>query len=106
MTYQSGHDYRSEHKHASATEQMSEAADQITDKAQKLGSEALDRADEFLKPVGLSIREQPMTCLAIVGGVAFAVGAFWMLRSSQNHSRTEDLARQFSEFAGRFRGGR
>jgi hypothetical protein len=30
-------------------------ADQVADKARELGGEALDRADEWLKPVGLSI---------------------------------------------------
>ena len=41
-----------------------------------------DRADEWLKPTGLSIKERPMTVLAVVGGLAFAAGAFWMLKNS------------------------
>ena len=54
-------------------------ADQAIDRTRELAEEALDRADEWLKPVGLSIKERPMTVLAVVGGLAFAAGAFWML---------------------------
>jgi hypothetical protein len=73
--------------------------EKVAEKAQEIGSEALDRADEWLKPVGLSVKERPMTCLAVVGGLAFAAGAFWMLRSSQQQSRMEQLAQQVSDYA-------
>jgi hypothetical protein len=72
----------------------------VAEKAQELGSEALDRADEWMKPLGLSVKERPMTCLAVVGGLAFAAGAaFWMLRNSQQQSRIEQLAQQVSDYA-------
>ena len=57
-------------------------SEQVMDKTRELAEEALDRADEFLKPVGLSIKERPMTVLAVVGGLAFAAGALWMLTAS------------------------
>ena len=62
-------------------------ADQGMDKTRELAEEALDRADEFLTPVGLSIKERPMTVLAVIGGLAFAAGALWMFSKSRQHSR-------------------
>ena len=49
-------------------------SEQAIDKTRELAEEALDRADEWLKPTGLSIKERPMTVLAVVGGLAFAAG--------------------------------
>ena len=72
-------------------------ADQVADKARELGGEALDRADEWLKPVGLSIKERPMTVLAVVGGLAFAAGAFWMLRNSRQQSRYDAIVETLSD---------
>jgi hypothetical protein len=71
------------------------------ERARELGEEALDRADAMLRPVGLSIRERPMTCLAIVSGLAFAAGAVWMLRNSRQQSRTDEFLQQLSEYARR-----
>ena len=67
-------------------------SEQAIDKTRELAEEALDRADEWLKPTGLSIKERPMTVLAVVGGLAFAAGAFWMLRNSrQQQSRYDQV---------------
>src|SRR5262250_2470091 len=73
------------------------------DRARELGEESLDRADAMLRPVGLSIRERPMACLAVVGGVAFAAGAVWMLRNARRQSRTEELLQQLSDYSRRAR---
>jgi len=72
-------------------------SEQAMDKTRELAQEALDRADEFLKPVGLSIKERPMTVLALVGGVAFAAGAFWMLKSSRQQSRYDQVLATLSD---------
>jgi len=91
MTQQSG---RSGYKQ----DQRNGIADQVADKARELGEEALDRADEWLKPVGLSIKERPMTVLAVIGGLAFAAGAVWMLRNSrQQQSRYDQVLASLSE---------
>jgi hypothetical protein len=50
-----------------------------------------------VKPTGLSIKERPMTVLAVVGGLAFAAGAFWMLRNSQQQSRYDELVATLSD---------
>jgi hypothetical protein len=63
--------------------------------------EALDRADEWLKPVGLSIKERPMTVLAMIGGLAFAAGAVWMLRNSRQQSRYDQVLASLSDLSRR-----
>jgi hypothetical protein len=94
MTQQSG---RGERSHNGGV------ADQVADKARELGGEALDRADEWLGPVGLSIKERPMTCLAVVSGLAFAAGAIWMLRNSQRQSQMQELMGSLSDLSRRSR---
>ena len=38
-----------------------------------------------------------MTVLAVVGGLAFAVGAFWMLKSSRQQSRYDQVLATLSD---------
>ena len=90
MTQQSGpYDYNPHERNG-----MSE---QAIDKTRELAEEALDRADEWLKPTGLSIKERPMTVLAVIGGLAFAAGAFWMLRNSRQKSRYDQVLETLSD---------
>lgn len=72
-------------------------SEQVADRTKELAEEALDRADEWLNPTGLSIKERPMTVLAVVGGLAFAAGAFWMLRNSRQQSRYNELVATLSD---------
>jgi hypothetical protein len=72
-------------------------SEQVADRTKELAEEALDRADEWLKPTGLSIKERPMTVLAVVGGLAFAAGALWMLRNSRQQSRYDELVATLSD---------
>jgi hypothetical protein len=91
MTQQSG---RSGYK----PDQRNGASDQTIERTRELAEEALDRADEWLKPTGLSIKERPMTVLAVVGGLAFAAGAaFWMLKHSRQQSRYEQVLATLSD---------
>jgi hypothetical protein len=73
------------------------------DRVSEIGSEALDRADEWLRPVGLSIKEKPMTCLAIVGGLAFVGGALWIMRKTQRQSYVDQVLGQVSDLTRRAR---
>ena len=84
MTQQSG-------RHGYKPNERNGTSEQVVDKTKELAEEALERADEWLKPTGLSIRERPMTVLAVVGGLAFAAGAFWMLKNSRQQSRYDEL---------------
>ena len=72
-------------------------AENAMDTTREFAEEALDRADEWLKPVGLSIKERPMTVLAVVGGFAFAVGAFWMFSKSRQTSRYDEVVATLSD---------
>ena len=91
MTQQSG---RSGYK----PEQRNGASEQAIERTRELAEEALDRADEWLKPTGLSIKENPMTVLAVVGGLAFAAGAaFWMLKGSRQKSRYDEVLATLSD---------
>ena len=89
MTQQGGRGYKPHERNG-----MSE---QAMDKTRELAEDALDRADEFLKPVGLSIKERPMTVLAVIGGLAFAGGAFWMLSKSRQRSRYDEVLATLSD---------
>jgi len=102
MAQQSGQTNHAQ-KQSNMSEQVTERAKALSDKAQELGSEAIDQADEWLRPVGLSIKERPMTCLAVIAGVAFAAGALWMTRSSRSQSRFDELSQQLSDYARRSR---
>ena len=89
MTQQSGRSYKPHERNG--------MADQTVDRTRELAEEALDRADEFLKPVGLSIKERPMTVLAVVGGLAFTAGALWMFKSSRKPSRYDEMLATLSD---------
>ena len=91
MTQQSG---RSGYR----PDQRNGVSEQGLDRTRELAEEALDRADEWLKPTGLSIKERPMTVLALVGGLAFAAGAaFWMLKGSRQQSRYDEVLAALSD---------
>ena len=96
MTQQSGN-YRYGDREPTVESRIAAAGE----RARELGEEALDRADAVLRPVGLSLRERPMTCLALVGGLAFAAGAVWMLRNSRQQSRMDEFLQQVSDYTRR-----
>lgn len=73
--------------HSSMQDQISEQAQAVAEKAQELGTEALDRVDGWLKPVGLSLKERPVVTLAVLGGVALAIGAIWSSRAQRPSSQ-------------------
>src|SRR6476646_1981120 len=89
MTQQGGRGYKPHERNGTS--------EQVMDKTRELAEEALDRAEEFLKPVGLSIKERPMTVLAVVGGLAFAAGALWMFKSSPKPSRYNEVLATLSD---------
>jgi hypothetical protein len=79
-------------------EQIPDTAKDYAERARELGQDAIDRADEYLQPVGLSLRERPVTTLAVFAGLAFAAGAYWMLKSSRR-SRLEELFAQLPDLS-------
>ena len=106
MTQQSGnYGYREggQRQGADLSDEIAERTRAAADKTIELGKDALDQADAWLKPVGLSIKERPMTCLAVVGGLAMAAGALWMLRPSRRQSQVSDFFSQLSDLPQRLR---
>jgi uncharacterized protein YjeT (DUF2065 family) len=85
-------------------DQVAETAKDYANKAREVGEDAIELADEYLRPIGLSLKERPMTTLAVFGGIAFVAGAaFWMLRNSQRQSRLDGLLAQLPDLSGRSR---
>ena len=85
-------------------EQVSERAKEYAGKAREIGEDAIDQADEYLRPIGLSLRDKPMTTLAVFGGIAFAAGAIWMLRNSRaQQSRMDEVLAQLPDLSRRMR---
>src|SRR4051794_17337377 len=101
MHRQAEYGYGKTARDESLTDRLNETAKEYTENAREVGEDAMDRADEYLRPIGLSLKERPMTTLAIFGGIAFAAGAFWMLRNSRQQSRMDDVLGQLNDFARR-----
>lgn len=92
------------HRDDSLGEQATETAKEYAGKAVEIGEDAIDRADEYLRPIGLSLREKPLTTLAVFGSVAFAAGAFWMLRNARaQESRMDEILAQIPDLYRRAR---
>jgi hypothetical protein len=101
MTHQSDQYGDQPNPHPTVAERISEGATTAVDTTAKTAGDALDQAEEWLKPIGLSIKERPGTALAVVGGIAFAAGALWMLRPSRQQSRAQTLLSSLSNYAPR-----
>jgi hypothetical protein len=64
-----------------------ESEDNLSERMQDLR----DRAGDLAGDLTASVRERPYTTMAIAGGLAFAVGALWMMRRRQPQSRLDAL---------------
>jgi hypothetical protein len=62
--------------------------------------EVSDRVSTLTSDVVRAIEERPYTSLAIAGGLAFAIGALWMLKRQQQRSSFERLCSQLPSFPG------
>ena len=66
------------------------------DQATEMGQEALDQVSEAATVVRDTVKEHPFTTLALVGGLAFAVGALWKLQRSSKTSHVDTLMERLS----------
>jgi hypothetical protein len=69
----------------------------LSDTAQALGERSLDLAGE----VGAAIKERPFTALTVAAGLAFAVGALWMVGRQRPQSRLEAWRARLPELPAR-----
>jgi hypothetical protein len=61
--------------------------------------EVSDRVSTLTSDVVSAIEERPYTSLAIAGGLAFAIGALWVLKRQQQQSSLEQLRTQLPSFS-------
>lgn len=82
MSHAPGHtDYRGSGMEDSDTSRS------FAETAQEVGERSLDLAGE----VGTAIKERPLTALTVAAGLAFAVGALWMVGRPRQRSRLDAL---------------
>lgn len=86
MTTAGPSDYRS------STGELAAHADGIMD-------EVSDRASTLTSDVVRSIEQRPYTTLAIAGGLAFAIGALWVVKRQQQKNSFERLRSQLPSFS-------
>ena len=68
--------------------------------------EVSDRVSTLTSDVVSAMEERPYTSLAIAGGLAFAVGALWVLKRRQQKSSFERLRSQLPSFSNDWLGRR
>lgn len=61
----------------------------------------VERAGGIASDVGRIIKERPLTTLTVAGGLAFVVGALWMLGRRAPQSRLDALLAQLPEMPSR-----
>jgi hypothetical protein len=61
--------------------------------------EVSDRVSTLTSDVVSAIEERPYTSLAIAGGLAFAIGALWVVKRQQQRSSFERLRSQLPSFS-------
>jgi hypothetical protein len=57
----------------------------------ELGEQAFDRTTEAAAAARDTVKEHPIATLAIVAGLAFAVGALWKIGKSGQQTRVDSL---------------
>ena len=83
MNPTSGHsNYRSTSRQPDPS-QVDGVMDQVTEAAQDIGA--------FASEAVAAMKERPYTTIAVAGGLAFAIGALWMVRRQQPQSTYEAM---------------
>jgi hypothetical protein len=67
------------------------------DQAAEIGQQAFDQASEAATVARDTVKEHPITTLAVVGGLAFAIGALWKMQRASKTSRVDRLMERFSD---------
>jgi hypothetical protein len=75
------------------------SADELTTHADGIMDEVSDRVSKLTSEVVSAIEERPYTSLAIAGGLAFAIGALWVVKRQQQQSSFDRLRSQMPSFS-------
>jgi hypothetical protein len=63
----------------------------------ELGQQAFDHTTEAAASARDTVKEHPIATLAIVAGLAFAVGALWKIGQSRQQTRIDSLLSRLGE---------
>jgi hypothetical protein len=67
------------------------------DQAAEMGQQALDQATEAANVARDAVKDHPIATLAVVGGLAFAIGALWKMQRSPKASHMDTLMARLSD---------
>ena len=67
------------------------------DQATEMGQQAFDQASEAAAVARDTVKEHPITTLAVVGGLAFAIGALWELQRPSRTTHVDTLMERLSD---------
>lgn len=69
----------------------------FSERAMEVGEQAFDRTTEAAAAARDTVKEHPIATLAIVAGLAFAVGAPWKIGQSRQQTRVDSLLSRLGE---------
>jgi hypothetical protein len=69
------------------------------DQAAEMGQQAFDQATEAATVARDTVKEHPITTLAVVGGLALAIGALWKLQRSSKTTHVDTLMERLSDLS-------
>lgn len=69
----------------------------LSEKAMELGEQAFDRTTEAAAAARDTLKEHPIATLAIVAGVAFAIGALWKIGQPRQRPHVDSLLSRLGE---------
>ena len=68
--------------------------------SQGLAEQAMDLGEQVVETAAAArdtVKEHPIATLAVVAGLAFAVGAIWKIGQSRQHTRVDSLLSRLGE---------
>jgi hypothetical protein len=82
------------------SEAFADAGRRVSDTVQEYGEQTLERTGEAARTARDTVLEHPVATLAIVAGLAFAIGALWKIGSSRQQSGYGTLLDRIGDLTG------
>jgi hypothetical protein len=80
----------------STMDQATEMGQHALDQAADLGQQAFDQASQAATVARDAVKDNPVTALVVVGGLAFAIGALWKMQRGSRTSHVDALMDRLS----------